>query len=505
MSPAFTSCPPAARLAIALSLTLCAGGASLLEQRIDEIIRSSKALAPGAIGVHAIQLRSGKLLYERNPAKLFTPASNTKLFSTALALTRLGPAHRLTTRLYADAPAGQTPAGQTPAGQNGVVPGDLRLYGGGDPSMSDRAIPYQKDSPAADPLAAIEEFAQAAVTAGVREIAGDVVGDDTAYLWEPYPPGWSSDDAVWEYGAPVSALTLNHGVTRVTVRGGKTEGDAASISVWPAVEYFTFANHVRTVASGEQRVIVDRTPGSREVLITGTILAGKAVAHELAVDDPALFTATALYEALLRRGIVVHGRPVARHRDPGEMPRAAAGVVLFERQSPPLLELLRVIDKVSQNLWAELMLREVGRARASDGSRKAGLDELKAFLAEIGVTKESYVFEDASGLSRLTLVSPDALTRLLRFMYLSPQSENWRALLPVAGVDGTLGKRFNGAAAAKGIAAKTGSLSHVNSLAGYADSATYGEVAFSIIVNHTNGPASEVRAAIDKIGLALLE
>jgi serine-type D-Ala-D-Ala carboxypeptidase/endopeptidase (penicillin-binding protein 4) len=475
---------------------VAASGASLLNQRIDELLRTAKAIAPGVAGVAVVQIRSGKILYARNADKLFTPASNTKLFSTSLALMRLGPDHHMTTRLYAE---------EGPD-VNGRVSGSLVLYGGGDPSMSDVQIPYQKDAQPLDPLLAIESFADEMVAHGVRVVEGDVAGDDSLYVWEPYPPGWAEDDAIWEYGAPVSALTLNHGVLKLSIEPGKQAGDPALLSLNPPVEYYAISNRIQTVASGEQKIRVDRLAGSRELRLSGTVVLNHIPAiEELAVDDPALFTATALYNALIHRGVSVHGRPVARHRVAGESPHAPVGKLIAERQSPPLLELVRVVDKVSQNLWAELMLREVGRVLGGDGSRTAGLDQLKIFLSEIGVPKDSYVFEDGSGLSRLTLVSPDMILRLLRYMYLSPQGANWKALLPIGAQDGTLSKRFAGNSTAAAIVGKTGSLSHVNALSGYADSGTYGEVAFSIIVNHTNAHPSEVRTVIDKIALALLE
>ena len=474
-------------------LALTASGATLLEQRIDEIIRTAKALAPGAIGVEVIQLRSGKVLYSRNSDKLFTPASNTKLFSTGLALTRLGRDHRMTTRVY-------VPSGP---GVDGQVPGDLVLFGGGDPSMSELVIPYEKGAALLDPMQSMETLADQIVAHGVRTIHGNIVGDDSEWPWDPYPPGWAADDSIWEYGAPVSALTFNCGVFHLSIRPGAAAGDPAMLTLNPPLEFFTISNRIRTVTDGEQKIELDRPLGSRELRLWGTVKTGAN--EDLAVDDPALFAAAALYDALARRGVSIDGGPVVRHREQGEAPRVPPGRQLVERPSPPLVELLKMVDKVSQNLWAEMMLREVARVRTGDGGRNAGLDELKAFLNEIGVPKEGYVFEDGSGLSRLTLVAPNVITRLLRFMYLSPNGAEWKTLLPIGALDGSLTNRFNKNAAANAIAAKTGSLSHVNALSGYTDSATYGEVAFSILVNHTNARAGEVRSTIDKIALALLE
>ena len=486
------------RFGVVAALFACVlNGATLLEQRIDDVIRRSPVLAPGVIGVQAVQINTGKILYARDSNRLFLPASNMKLFTTALALMRLGPDHQFTTRVYAPAPPDA----------NGRINGDVVLYGGGDPSMSNLAVPYRKNATAQDPLEAIEQFADDISKRGVRIIDGDIVGDDTLWPYDPFAPGWGVEDPVWIDGAPVSALILNNNTIALRIRPGAHLGDPAVLSVTPAVEYFAIDNRVTTALTSDPGgVRIERSPGSRELRLSGHI----AIRHggeldRLAVDDAALFAASALYDALTRRGIAIRGEPVARHRMESEPAVAPSGVVLAERVSPPLIELLRVTDKVSQNLWAEVMLRETGRVRGSDASRKAGLEELKAFLTEIGATPDAYAFVDGSGLSRMTLASPSLIVKLLRRMYDSPYQEQWRALLPVGGKDGTLEDRFDGQPAANAIQAKTGSLTHVNALSGYVDSATWGEVAFAILVNNTTSHASEVRDVIDRIGLALLE
>jgi D-alanyl-D-alanine carboxypeptidase/D-alanyl-D-alanine-endopeptidase (penicillin-binding protein 4) len=342
---------------------------------------------------------------------------------------------------------------------------------------------------------------------GVRCVQGDVVGDDTIWPYEPFPPGWGVDDPVWDYGAPVSALILNNNAFTLKIAPGAKTGEPALLALTPPLEYFVIENRVVTGASANDgRLKIDRAQGSRQLRISGAVSRKAPIPPQwLAVDDPALFAAWALYDALTRRGVEIRGRPAARHRFDPEPFRPVAGAVLAERTSAPLIDLLQVTDKISQNLWAEVMLRETARARKGDGSRKAGLDELGALLKELGAQPDSFNFVDGSGLSRVTLASPSLIVRLLRRMYASPYRDQWRALLPIGGSDGTLEKRFANQPGARAIQAKTGSLTHVNTLSGYADSATYGEVAFSIMVNNTSAPTSEIREAIDKIGMALLE
>ncbi|MGH9592796.1 MAG: D-alanyl-D-alanine carboxypeptidase, partial [Bryobacteraceae bacterium] len=185
-----------------LLITLLASGcaAADLPAAIDALADKNPAGARATIGIHVLDLKSGKTLYARNDNRLFLPASNLKLFTAALALERLGPDYRFTTRLVRSAS------------------GDLLLQGGGDPSLSGRLYPYRKDpATPSDPLRAIEEMADQAVAAGLVRVNGDIVGDDQLYPWAPYPPSWTEDDAIDATGAPVSAITVNDNQIAVTI------------------------------------------------------------------------------------------------------------------------------------------------------------------------------------------------------------------------------------------------------------------------------------------------
>ena len=228
--------------------------------------------------------------------------------------------------------------------------------------------------------------------------------------------------------------------------------------------------------------------------------------QELAIGDPAQYAAEVLRDALLRRGVGIGGQAVARHRFPDEIADAMPklNVVLAEHHSPPLLELLRVVDKVSQNLHAEMLLREVAVAEGRTGNVGTGLEVMDSFLAGIGIAKGDYQFTDGSGLSRATLVTPRAITKLLVHMNQSKYREQWFDLLPIAGEDGTLTARFAGHPEARAIHAKTGTLDHVKALSGYADNA-HGRVAFSLVVNNFEEPSAAVTKLIDELALALLQ
>ena len=461
------------------------------------MLAASPAARAAFWGIEVADLETGRIIYQQNATRFFVPASNAKLFSTALALTRLGPEFTFQTRVLADAPPDAA----------GRIAGGLRLVGGGDPNLSPRYIPYRMGAITGNPLAAIEDLATQVAARGVKRIEGDVIGDDTWYVWEPYAPGWGIDDPQFDYGAPVSALTVNDNTLVVTVRPGEREGDPAAITINPALEYYGIANRVRTVAArGERRVLWHRSPGSYQLELWGTMpLGSRGEELTLGIEDPAQYAAMALLQALEERGIMVTGEAVARHALPGEAAEADSGQELARRTSAPLLEDLRITAKVSQNLHAEMALRAVGRAMRGEGSREAGLEELKSFLAEAEVTPDGYEMHDGSGLARTDLVTPRAVVALLRYMYAGAQRENFISLLPVASQDGTLSERLGGKAVAGRIFAKTGSLAHVNALSGYARGARGNWIAFSILVNNSHAPAGEIRAVMDRICTLILE
>jgi D-alanyl-D-alanine carboxypeptidase/D-alanyl-D-alanine-endopeptidase (penicillin-binding protein 4) len=487
-----------------LALALSTASAADLKTRIDELLSKTSAVANAFTGLQVVSLANGRVLYEHNPDRLFTPASNMKLFTTALALIRLGPQYRFKTQIGAE----------TPIDADGTLAGDLVFVGGGDPTLSGREYPYQyhpgSQAGANYSFRTVEELADQLVARGLKRVDGDVVGDDRRYVWEPRVEGWSNGDALWEYGAPVSALILNDNSFAVTIRPSAHAGDLAHIALSPNFEYFSIDNRVNTETGGIRKLGMDRGTSGRQLHIAGVIPVGDGGMTELlAVDDPAVYAAEVLRDALLRRGIVVRGKAIARHRFSDESPDLGQPptlrVVLAEKTSPPLSEILRVVDKVSQNLHAEVMLREVGLASGKSASREGGLAEMQEFLTSAGISKDAYRFSDGSGLSRSTLASPAAITKLLAYMYKSANRELWMSLLPVAGVDGTLATRFQNHPEAQAIRAKTGSLSHVRAMSGYAETPRYGPVAFSFLVNNFDAPNLEISHFLDQVGVALLE
>jgi D-alanyl-D-alanine carboxypeptidase/D-alanyl-D-alanine-endopeptidase (penicillin-binding protein 4) len=463
-----------------------------LVQRVKAALASSPEAKQATWGIHVVDLATKSEIYALNQNRFFIPASNAKLLSSALALTRLGPDYKYVTRV-------QTKV--LPDAEGRV--GDVFLVGGGDPNLSARVLPYQKDAVQLNPLEAIEQLADGVIARGVREITGDIVGDDTRYVHEPFPDGWSVDDPIWEFGAPTGALVVNDNAFTMYVDPGGKPDEPGLLTLVPPMEHMVLHNRTRTVLGGDTDLKVERVPGSSELVVRGTVGSTRRRVL-LAVPDAALFAAQAFRSALQRKGVVVRGEAVARHRRVDDSAEVYVGVELSRRESQPFVEDLGIILKESQNLHAEIALLEAGKQAEPVGSREAALKELKKFLTEAEIAEKQYDLRDGSGLSRLTLLTPFTLTKVLAFMYGSPHRDLWLSALPVGGFDGTLRARFVRTAQANRILAKTGSVSHVSALAGYAlrkDGKTY---AFSIVVNGFSGGGSAARTVIDRIALALL-
>lgn len=492
---------------------------SRLAPAIDALL-AAPAAARGHWGISVVTLE-GQPVYSLNDGQLFAPASNAKLFTTAAAFALLprdatGELPQASTYVYAD-----VAPGTRPVDEQGHIKGNLVLVGTGDPSLSGRAYPYAgKNGHRGPPLAALEALADQVKARGVRVVEGNILGDDREFVFERYGTGWSWDDLQWESGAPVSALTVNDNVVSLDVAPGFTFGNPVTAKFDPPVNYYSLLNVASTSTQGTKSQLgVDRPLGSRVVRLFGAHPAASEEAHLwLAIEDPAEYAATAFEEMLTARGIVVTGTPKAVHRLPENTQDFAEAVrqpvtlqplvwktepadprVLATRTGPGLAEDLKVINKVSQNLHAELMLRRLGKTQLGDGSFLGGARVVRQFLLDAGIDGGDFFFYDGSGMSQSDQVTPRAVTRLLVYAARQPWGAQFRSTLPVAGIDGTLAGRFVNSPLKGRLFAKTGTLSEVNSLSGYVIAASGRTLVFSILVNgHLTGDSSS-RTLVDQI------
>jgi D-alanyl-D-alanine carboxypeptidase/D-alanyl-D-alanine-endopeptidase (penicillin-binding protein 4) len=478
-----------------------------------ETILAQPDVGRGFWGIEVVSLKDGHTLYALNSDKLFTPASNTKLFTTAAVLALIGPDYKFKTTVET--------AGAVD--KYGRLVGDLVLVGRGDPNLSGRVLPYGGRTQRTQPsIRVLEQLADQLVQKGVKYIDGDIVADDSYYAFERYGEGWTQDDLVWESGAPVSALSINDNVMFVNILPADRPGEKAFVSIDPFADYYHIDNRILTTPSGTgpRKIFINREPGSNLLTLWGNIPVDDPGAGEaLAIDDPAAF-AGQLFERLLeQRGIAVYGKSRTRHTElaslqtlsvtalasgGGEHASSRQPLVLASYESSPLIDDLQVINKVSQNLHAELMLRLLGREKGTSGTIEGGLEVERGFLAQAGISPGQYVFYDGSGMSRENLVTPQAVVQLLRYAAGQPWGKAWQDTLAIAGIDGSLANRFKGTTAEGRVRAKDGALGHVNTLSGYATTVNGVPIAFSILINNHKLASKRALEVVDQIVLAIV-
>jgi serine-type D-Ala-D-Ala carboxypeptidase/endopeptidase (penicillin-binding protein 4) len=504
VAPSPTPQPPPTRATIAAPSVVAAARATrtleALRAGIEEVLGAPE-LAPAMIGIKVVSLDTGRVLFEENAGKLFVPASNMKIYTVAAALDRLGADYRYTTSVYA----------QELPDKKGKLRGDLVLYGRGDPTFSTRFN-------GGDYFKAIDELAARVVAAGVRQVEGDFVGDESYFTGPPRSPGWEWDDLQWYYGADVSALTVNNNALDLSVKPGARVGDSAVVTTGPnspiirvvvprgtdevadAPHFLTFINRVTTAPRGTKRDLsVHRPLGQNFIEVAGQIPEGDpGYTGSVAAARPALLFASMLRAALEKQGVSIKGRtrivaaPMRRQPEPpsvaGQPLKNPYPVEIAKRESPPMSEIAAQTMKPSENLYTELMLRTLGKqfppADPKLTSAEAGLSVIRTFLNEAGVNTAHLAFVDGSGLARQNLITAESTVQLLVYMSKHRHAPAWRDAQPVAGVDGTLRGRMRNTVAAGNVRAKTGTLNNVSGLSGYVTSAAGERLAFSIIVNH---------------------
>jgi len=449
----------------------------------------------GEWGLLIVDAESGETLYEQNADKYFVPASNMKLFTTALALAKLGPEYRFHTTLET----------RGTISSEGVLGGDLALVGRGDPNLSNRKFPYEwKEEFDGPPEKALGELADALVAKGVKEISGDVIGDDSYFPRERYPNGWEIDDMVWEYGAAISAIVVDDNTVALTLTPGEQPSNPVQGTVTPATPDFTVVNDVVTsAADAKPDLTLTREPGANIVVVKGSLPAKSAPRKlVLAIEEPAQHAAATLKRLLEERGVKVAGVARARH-DHAELGGDPA--VIAEHVSVPLGDAVKLINKISQNLHTEMLLRTVARQSGVWATPDELMKVPADFYAAAGIAPGDVIQADASGLSRHDLVTPRAIVTLLNFA----QKQSWfgfyYASLPVAGVDGTLEDRMKNTLAAGQIHAKTGSVEHVRTLSGFAQTPGGRRVIFSFLSNNEGGKGHEAADALTGLCVAMLE
>jgi D-alanyl-D-alanine carboxypeptidase/D-alanyl-D-alanine-endopeptidase (penicillin-binding protein 4) len=445
-----------------------------LAGRIDSII---KRAGKGKWAVEVVSLDSGEVFYRRNHDLPMIPASNVKLFTTGAALHYLGPEFKVKTSVYF--------AGEL--GKDGILQGDLIIYGRGDPNISGRFTD--------DPTTIFKQMAESLKAQGLREVRGNVIGDDSYFDAEYYGPWLPEESHKW-YAARVSALSLNDNCIDIYVTPG-TIGGRPRVVKSPRTDYMRIRNRASTTTKRNNSVWASPLENSSTILVGGRIWSEKK--EEILwfpVESPPLYAATVFKETLEGAGIRVSGK--ARALGPDHKSAVPAGAKpVIEHESLPLSEIIKVVNKRSQNLHAELLLKQMGLHEGPGPTFAGGVKVVNEFLKMSGIASEAVVMHDGSGLCRSNRASAHSMVQILKLM----DAGEWRALfrdsLAVAGVDNSL-RSMRWSVPEGRLAAKTGSLKKVLSLSGYADG-KHERLAFSIIINDFKGGSQRIRDARDRI------
>ena len=467
-----------------------------LDTTLNQLLKSSE-FSRGRWGVSVISLKDGKLIFDHNGGQLFTPASNMKVYTTAVALDLLGADYRWRTSVYSE----------KDPDSDGTVQGDLVLYGRGAPDLV--ATNRRENSNS------LEELVKALKERGIKHINGNVIGDESYFRGDLIGQGWLWDDLQWYFGAEASALTINANSFDVSITSASSTNEPPKVTTNDFDGYVQITNNISTVARGEQLQLgVHRGVSDNNVVVWGQYpLGARGYGASLSVHRPALWAATIFHRLLRTNGIVVDG--VAQSRDSriaekSRMDPSSSRELAFVT-GKSLGEIVKVTNKQSVNLYAELLLRTLGRERQAMLSetgqigRELGDDERGVRLITLWLTRQSInstglTIHDGSGLSRLNLVSPRVTGQLLAAMTKSSSAAVFTESLPIAATDGTLGGRLQ---PAKGkVRAKTGALTYINALSGYLTASGGQSYAFSVICNDNTTSSSSIRL-IDQLVLTL--
>lgn len=440
-------------------------------KKINSTIDGSE-FANARWGVIAISLKDGRVACARDGQKLFNPASIHKLLTSVVALDKLGPNFRWRTKVMTGKEI-----------VNGEIEGDLVLHGEGAPDF---------DS------AALEKLVSDLQAKGLRRIKGNVIGDESFFKGDSIGDGWAWGEIQWYYGAEASALTFNENQAEITLSGGRPKANT---------DFVETSGEIKPGGDPEA-VGLKRGLGDNKVYAWGN---GQNLEAKIAVTNPALWAAKSLKTELEKRGIKVDGE--ARSVDWKSGVKPESGIELAKVESATLAEMIRKMNKDSVNLYAELILRTLGKKFGEEapdenpkfqklrGDDSAGATYIEKWLRENKIASGDFQVHDGSGLSRLDMISPEIIGRALIFAAQSKFANEFKDSLPVAGQSGTLKGRLQNVSGR--VLGKTGSMTYVNSLAGYANSSKGETFAFAIICNNETRKADS-NALIDSITTTLI-
>jgi D-alanyl-D-alanine carboxypeptidase/D-alanyl-D-alanine-endopeptidase (penicillin-binding protein 4) len=452
----------------------------LLTEKTDEIFNDT-LFSHAHWGVLIKSLENGNVIYERNSDKMFMPASNEKIPTAAAALTKLGPDFRF-----------ETVIGYDGSIIDSVLNGDLILVGDGDPTISDRI--YEKTT------TLFERWADSLRILGIDSINGNIIGDDNKFDNVHIGFGWPHSGLDYWYSAEFGALQLNENYIDLAFFPPSDSID--TLRIVPDVEssYYRLIKEIEITDTGKTSLSITSEFGTNDIVIKGKIKKGsEKFERSPTITNPTKFYATVFKEVLQKKGIGISGQAL----DCDEVTDYPDSLILTDtlliNESIPLAEILKVLMKKSQNLYAETLVRILGLNKSGKGTFIDGRKVVEEVLNDFGIMPDTYAYMDGSGLSRYNFISPRQIVKILEGMIKGEYREIWYDIQPIAGIDGTLKYRMRGTKAEDNVRAKTGTISNVRGLSGYVKTAEGEELVFSFLVNGHLRSSRETELITDKV------
>ncbi|MEP6781861.1 MAG: D-alanyl-D-alanine carboxypeptidase/D-alanyl-D-alanine-endopeptidase [Gemmatimonadaceae bacterium] len=441
-------------------------------------------------GILIVDPERNDTLYARNIDKLFMPASNQKIITSAVSLTQLGADYHW-----------QTPVVLRGATKGHTFVGDVLVVGRGDPSWSDA----MRNGEA---LTSFAPIADALTTRGITKIEGRVLAEGNAFSDATTGFGWAFDDFDAAYSAPTDELFFNEGFFTLTVRAGAKVARALTVSTkpttkFPKIDILAVARERADTVDAKRPLQVQWDSTATVVEVTGTLPMGDSVRVEVPYRHPNDAALAAITETLAARGIsIVMPKSVRKASAKNAAPMRAPDTLVV-LTSPPLRDALKRMDKPSQNQMAELLFKTTALEKSGVGSADSARAVVQRQMVAWGIAPEGIAVRDGSGLSRHDYIAPRTLVRVLDVMRTSPSFDDFYAALPIAGIDGTISNRMKGTAAAGNVHAKTGTVDKARSLSGYVTTADGHMLVFSFLCNNFTVPTRAVEKVQDAIAVQL--
>ncbi|MFH1052633.1 MAG: D-alanyl-D-alanine carboxypeptidase/D-alanyl-D-alanine-endopeptidase [bacterium] len=459
-----------------------------LQNDLESLV-NNKNFENSFIGVSVISPETNEILYEKNEDKNFIPASNQKILTTATALRYLGADYKFQTRMYLDGDLEK----------NGEFIGDIYIRGYGDPSLSDYFT--------GNPFQIFNYFMKILDSLGIKSIKGDIIGDDNFFDDAFYAPGWQIDDIIYTYSAQINALSILDNKIDITIESGNSAGKPTTVLLFPNISYVHVTNNVVTSESEKAtNIYAIKEACSNNIQIYGNISydSTSLSTYKLSVtiDNPTLYFLY-LFKDYLEKNSISQKGIVADIDDLEYLPDYTFLEKDFIYFSPKLSEIIKIINRESHNLAAEMLLKTIAREITGFGSTENGIEQVKKYLGRIGQSTDKIFIADGSGLSRLNMLTPNLLITILNNIYKSEHRNLFWLSLAAPSENGTMKRRLTKTAAEKRVRAKTGTMNNVSTICGYIKSRDDETIIFSVMFNNFTGPLSKVHNLQDLICMRL--